>query len=484
MTESGTNIRADGFHAELDRESSVPIHVQLEVALRDAIRAGRLPGGSVVPATRRLADQFGVSRGVVVEAYQQLTAEGYLVSSAGGYTRVAESVAATPPERRPPATQPAAVDGIDFRYGRPDVSQFPRAAWLRTLRSVLAHAPNERLNYSDGRGAPELRVALAEYLNRVRGTWASPDQVIACNGFAQGIAIICQVLVAHGIRRLAVEDPSDPDARREAAFAGMQLIHLPVTPTGIDTDALAASDAQAVLVTPAHQFPAGYVLSPERRAAIVEWAKRTGGFIIEDDYDAEYRYDQTPVGSLQGLAPDRVIYAGTASKTLAPGLRLGWIIAPAHLADAFATRKHELDRGSPVIDQLAFAEFVVKGEFDRHLRRMRPIYRTRRDTLLAAMERWMPAVRPGGIAAGLHVVCWMPDEIDEDAITAEAGRRGLAMDSLAKYRVDATSKGLIIGYAKIDEASIVAGVKILAETLRAAGIAVDQGSSGALLPAS
>ena len=484
MTKSGTNIRADGFHAELDRESPVAIHVQLEVALRDAIRAGRLPGGSVVPATRRLAEQFGVSRGVVVEAYQQLTAEGYLVSSAGGYTRVAESVAATPSERALPVALPSVADGIDFRYGRPDVSQFPRAAWLRTLRSVLAHAPNERLNYSDGRGAPELRTALAEYLNRVRGTWASPDQVIACNGFAQGIAIICQVLVAQGIRRLAVEDPSDPDARREAAFAGMQLIPVPVTPTGIDTDALAASDAQAVLVTPAHQFPAGYVLSPERRTAIVEWSKRTGGIIIEDDYDAEYRYDQTPVGSLQGLAPDHVIYAGTASKTLAPGLRLGWIIAPARLADAFATRKHELDRGSPVIDQLAFAEFVVKGEFDRHLRRMRPIYRKRRDTLLGAMERWMPAVRPGGIAAGLHVVCWMPDEIDEDAITAEAGRRRLAMDSLAKYRVDATSKGLIIGYARIDEASIVAGVKILAETLRAAGVDVDQGSSGALLPAS
>ena len=391
MTKSGTNIRADGFHAELDRESAVAIHVQLEVALRDAIRAGRLPGGSVVPATRRLAEQFGISRGVVVEAYQQLTAEGYLVSSAGGYTRVAESVATTLPEPLPTA-QTSVAEGIDFRYGRPDVSQFPRAAWLRTLRSVLAHAPNERLNYSDGRGAPELRLAFAEYLNRVRGTWASPDQVIACNGFAQGIALICQVLVAQGIRRLAVEDPSDPDAQREAAFAGMELIHLPVTPTGIDTDALAGSDAQAVLVTPAHQFPAGYVLSPERRTAIVEWAKRTDGIIIEDDYDAEYRYDQTPVGSLQGLAPDQVIYAGTASKTLAPGLRLGWIVAPARLADAFATRKHELDRGSPVIDQLAFAEFLVKGEFDRHLRRMRPIYRKRRDTLLAAMERWMPAV--------------------------------------------------------------------------------------------
>jgi GntR family transcriptional regulator/MocR family aminotransferase len=485
MTESGTNIRADGFHAVLDRDSATPIHVQLEVALRDAIRTGRLPGGSVVPATRRLAEQFGVSRGVVVEAYQQLTAEGYLVSSTGGYTRVAEAVAQTPPagERRA-ATAPAPVDAVDFRYGRPDVSQFPRAAWLRTLRTVLAHAPNERLNYSDGRGAPELRVALAEYLNRVRGTWATPDQVIACNGFAQGIALVCQVLAAQGIRRLAVEDPSDPDARREAAFAGMQLIHVPVTPTGIDTDVLAASNAQAVLITPAHQFPAGCVLSPERRTAIVEWAKRTGGLIIEDDYDAEYRYDQTPVGSLQGLAPEHVIYAGTASKTLAPGLRLGWIIAPPALADAFATRKHELDRGSPVIDQLAFAEFLVKGEFDRHLRRMRPIYRKRRDALLSAMQQSMPAVRTAGIAAGLHVVCWMPDDIDEDAITAEAARRGLAMDSLTKYRVDATSKGLIIGYAKIDEASIVAGVRILAETLRALGVPVDQGSSGALLPAS
>ncbi len=347
---------------------------------------------------------------------------------------------------------------MDFRYGRPDVSQFPaRPGYARCARCSTT-APNERFGYLEGRGAPELAAALAEYLNRVRGTWATPRNVIACNGFAQAVTLLFPILLEHGIRRLAVEDPSDSDAWREATRAGLEIIPIPVTSTGIDTDALVASDAQAVLVTPAHQFPTGCVLSPERRTALVEWARSTGGIIIEDDYDAEYRYDQTPVGSLQGLAPDHVVYAGTASKTLAPGLRLGWMIAPERLAEPLALRKYEMDRGSPVIDQLAFAEFLAKGELDRHLRRMRTIYRERRDALLAALHELVPELEPVGIAAGLHFVCWLPEGVDGAAVVAAAAERDVVVTHVGQYRIVPGRAGVILGYSRVDLQTVREGV--------------------------
>lgn len=462
MRQFSTNLASE-LHVAFDRDSVVPMHEQLEVGLRDAIRSGRLPGGAAVPATRRLAEQLGLSRGVVVEAYQQLTAEGYLVATAGGYTRVAPDIAAAlPASAEPPTPMPAPAPSrtplIDLRYGQPDVSQFPRAAWLRTLRTVLTQTPNERLAYGDGRGVPELRAALSDYLDRVRGTWSEPEDIVVCNGFAQAISLVLPVLRDHGVARLAVEDPADPDARRAAELAGLEVVGIPVDASGLDIAALEASGARAVLVTPAHQHPTGCVLSPERRAALVAWARSVDGFVIEDDYDAEYRYDQSPVGSVQGLAPDQVIYAGTASKTLAPGLRIGWIIAPRALADDLARRKRELDRGSPVIDQLAFAEFLLRGEFDRHLRRMRPVYRVRRDAMIAAMARHLPELVPIGIAAGLHVFSWLPDDLDERAVVAAASAEGVVLEGCARYHVRGTGRGgLIFGYAKLDHEAIEAG---------------------------
>lgn len=449
----------------LDRRSRTPAHVQLETSIREAIRSGRLTGGSTVPASRRLADELGLSRGVVVEAYQQLVAEGYLVSQAGGYTRVADGVAGEVPFAIEGASTMPGTDGIDFRYGRPDVSQFPRAVWLRSLRKVLAETPHERLNYLDGRGAPELRAALADYLNRVRGTWASPQNVIVCNGFAQAVSLMMPVLRRHGLRRLAVEDPSDSDAVRVARGAGLEVVGIPVGEGGLDVAALEASGAEAVVVTSAHQFPTGCVLSPDGRSALVAWAKQGNRVIIEDDYDAEYRYDQTPVGALHGLAPDHVIYAGTTSKTLAPGIRLGWMIAPNRFVAALATQKVETDRGSPVIEQLAFAEFLRNGDFDRHLRRMRPIYRRRRDRLLKRMSTLLPELTPVGIAAGLHVFSWLPEDLPEPLVIATARYHGVIINGGAGYQVgEAGRGGLIFGYGKLPDAAIDRGVALLRRT--------------------
>ncbi|HYI33644.1 MAG TPA: PLP-dependent aminotransferase family protein [Glaciibacter sp.] len=465
MTESRPTIWGGDLFLTLDRTSATPVHTQLETSIRDAIRSGRLKGDSVIPASRRLAQDLGLSRGVVVEAYQQLTAEGYLLSQPGGYTRVASGVssvipAGTAPRQAAPSTPEK--PRIDFRYGRPDVTQFPRGAWLRSLRRVLTATPHDRLNYPDGQGAIELRTALSEYLNRVRGTWATPDNVVACNGFAQAISLIMPVLFAHGVRRLAIEDPSDIDARRVAEAAGMDVVGIPVDEQGIDVAALDASDAGAVLVTSAHQFPTGCVLSPERRTALLAWAKRQDAVIIEDDYDAEYRYDQSPVGALHGLAPDHVIYAGTASKTLAPALRLGWLVAPSRLVDDIAARKFDADRGSPVIDQLAFADFLVAGDFDRHLRKMRPIYRRRRDVLLACMAENLPELDPVGIAAGLHVFTWLPADLPESHVIASAHDRGMTIGGIAGYQHSASPVGgLIFGYGKLSESAIRTGVIIL-----------------------
>ncbi|HZX02173.1 PLP-dependent aminotransferase family protein [Kribbella sp.] len=459
-----TSSGAGELLVELRRDNGVPLHQQLESAIRTRIRAGLLRAETVMPSTRALAQDLGVSRGVVVEAYQQLVAEGYLVSRGGGYTLVADIAVVSPSAAAKPGAGPPR---IDFRYSRPDVSQFPRAAWLRSVRRVLNETPNRSLAYIDGRGTIELRTALSDYLNRVRGTAARPDSMMICNGFAQGSRLLVQVLAAGGLRRLAVEDPSDNDLREVATTAGLETVGVPVSASGIDVAALERSGADAVLVTAAHQFPTGAVASAETRAALVAWAGRGDRLVIEDDYDAEYRYDREPIGALQGLAPDRVAYAGTASKTLAPGLRLGWLILPSWLVEPMKQAKLMDDRGSPVLDQLAFADFVARGEFDRHLRRMRPRYRELRDTLVERLAARVPELEPVGVSAGLHVMTWLPPGIAEEALQEAALQRGLGVYGLAPYWLGEGPAGLVFGYGSLSRAEVAEGIDLLADAIRA-----------------
>jgi GntR family transcriptional regulator/MocR family aminotransferase len=461
----GTNSRAAAdLLVTLERDAGVALHRQIETSIRGAIRAGRLPRGTALPATRALAGDLGVSRGVVVEAYQQLVAEGYLTSRPGAYTRVA---AGPGPVAAPAPPAPASPPRVDFCPCRADGSQFPRAAWLRSMRRVLTEASAEDFGYVRGRGAPALQRALAAYLDRVRGTSAAPDRIVICNGYAQGIGLIVAALRRAGARRLAVEDPcADDDAVPVARAAGLEVVGVPVGEEGISLDALERTDADALVLTPSHQWPTGTVLSAEARAAVLRWAERRGALVVEDDYDAEYRYDRAPIGAMQGLAPERVVYAGTASKTLAPGLRLGWLVAPAHLVADLADAKALADRGSPVLDQLAFADFLERGELDRHLRRMRPLYRRRRDVLVGAVRERLPDLEPAGIAAGLHLVAYLPGDLDETTLVAAAARRGVALYGLAPYRIaHAGRPGLLFGYATLDERAIVEGVDVVAEAV-------------------
>jgi GntR family transcriptional regulator/MocR family aminotransferase len=453
-----------GVLVVLDHDARMPLHRQIETSIRDSIRAGRLPRGSPLPPSRVLAADLGVSRGVVVEAYQQLTAEGYLASRAGGYTQVAAGpspVSAGIQLARPVPPR------IDLSYGRADVSSFPRAAWLRAIRGALAAAPNDVFGYLAGSGVPQLRTAIAGYLNRVRGTLAHPGQVVICTGYAQGIVLLVDVLAAAGAKRLALEDPSSgDDALPAARAAGLEVVGVPVDRDGIRADILADTGADAVIVTPSHQWPTGSVLSAQNRAAVLRWAAERGAVIIEDDYDAEYRYDRTPVGALQGLAPDRVVYAGSASKTLAPGLRLGWFVMPGHLAEPMAAAKIAADRGSPALEQLALADLITRGEFDRHLRRMRPIYRRRRDALLTALAQRLPWLEPAGVSAGLHLVTWLPPHLDEATVVDAAARAGVGIDGITPYRISHPGpSGLVFGYATVNEHAIAEGVDILARVI-------------------
>ncbi len=469
MPSSDTNfLGPGGLLVELRHDGGPALHRQIERALRDAIRAGRLRADDALPPTRALATDLGVSRGVVVEAYEQLVAEGYLTSRSGGYTRVArtaDGIVAHPPAPLALAPKPPTV--VDFGYGRADVSTFPRTTWLRAIRRVFAQTPSDRLGYLDGHGVPELRIALAAYLNRVRGTAATADNIVITTGYGQGIRLVIDVLAARGARRLAVEDPSaDDDARPIAEAHGIELVPVPVGREGLRVEALDGLAADALIITPSHQWPTGDVMSAYARAAVMRWATATSAIVIEDDYDAEYRYDRAPIGALQGLGPDRVIYAGTASKTLAAGLRLGWFVLPPDLVGDVAAAKLQADRGSPVIDQLTFADFLAHGDFDRHLRRMRAIYGKRRGALLAALHRHLPELQPAGVAAGLHLVAWLPPDLDEAAVVEAASAHGVAVAGVSPYRLTAGGEGgLIFGYATLDEPAIQRGIRHLAAAI-------------------
>ena len=455
----------DELLVQLDREAPDGMRLQLERELRRAIQNGRLRTGCVLPSSRTLAGDLGVSRGVVVEAYEQLLAEGYLVAQHGSGTRVAarrvHADQVMTPEPSPPPPR------FDFRPGLPDLSLFPRRSWTISMQRALTAAPDGALDYPDPRGVEVARVALATYLNRARATVARPDRVIFSSGSAQGIGVLCRVLRDRGVRAVAVEDPGHADQCTDIAATGLETPRIPVDGAGLCVNRLAQSGAGAVLVTPAHQYPTGAVLSPERRAVLLEWAERTRGFIIEDDYDAEYRYDREPIGALQGLAPDRVVYVGSASKVLSPALRLGWLVLPPSLITDMVRAKMQADRGSSAFEQLAFADFLNRGELDRHLRRTRPIYRRRRDALVTALNTRLRRFPIQGIAAGLHFMIELERGLDEETVVAAAARRSVRVYAARIYRAN-PRKGppaLLVGYGGIPESAIPEGVAQLAAAI-------------------
>jgi GntR family transcriptional regulator / MocR family aminotransferase len=449
----------------LDRTRPEPLGAQLERELREAIRSGRLRIGERLPSSRALAGELGVSRGLVLDCYQQLQAEGFLTTRTGSATRVAGGAYQQPAPAVPAAPPPRLA--VDFRAGVPDLSSFPRRDWLWALREAARQAPTEAFGYGDPRGSEALREVLAAYLRRVRSAVADPGRLVICAGFAQGLNLVLRALARGGVRQVAVEDPGDLDQPAIVARAGLQGIPVPVDEDGVDVAALAATDARAVVLTPAHQSPTGVVLGSQRRQALVAWANQRDATIIEDDYDAEFRYDREPVGAVQGLAPDRVALLGTVSKSLAPTLRLGWIVCPAGLAEAIASEKDFDDRGCPGLEQLALAWLIRSGRYDRHLRRMRASYAQRRETLVASLARHAPQVELRGLAAGFHAVAYLPDSLSEPEVVAAARARSVGLYGMSRYRSSgATSPPrLVLGFGNLREGAIARGIAAIGDLL-------------------
>ncbi|WP_370063918.1 PLP-dependent aminotransferase family protein [Mycobacterium sp. MAA66] len=466
---SGSNFEAiqqtnlDGFPADilldLDRSARTGLAVQLQHQLRTAIQHGRLAEGTLLPASRILAQQLGVSRSVVVTAYEHLTSDGYLSGRQGSGTRVLQSGRAVPsPE---PAT--VAPKAIRLIGGLPDPALFPRAEWLRHYRAAINAIPNDELTYPGPLGAPALRHALTDYLARVRGVSTTAENVQVTTGITQAVTLLARTLRARGGRAIAVEDPCFSFHRDTITNAGLDALPVPVDRDGLEVERLDDLEADAVLVAPAHSYPTGVVLSPGRRAALIAWARRRHALIIEDDYDAEFRYDRRPIGALQGLAPDLVAHAGCASKTLTPALRIGWVALPPWLIHEMAQQKLYDDMGSPLLEQLAFARFVAGGGMASHLRRVRPVYRRRRDAVLAALANSLPAATPMGVAAGLHLYLQLPQHCDEDAVVAGAYDRGVLVGGARWNRADPASAppALVLGYGSATESDVARAVAVL-----------------------
>lgn len=448
--------------------------------LRRAIADGRLPVGSTLPATRVLAGELGVSRGVVTEAYRRLTEDGQAAGRGRGGTIVMAAPAVAPDAARQPA-RPAAAPGvvfaagpgpgafdalravpaaIDLSPGVPDLAAFPRAAWLRAERTVLGRLAPADFRYPDPRGAAAFRVAVVNWLARYRGIQAGPDEVIIVAGVAQALGLLAQVLRADGIGQVAVEDPGSPGARQQLQAWQLDTRPVPVDADGLRVGDLRASGAPAALLTPAHQFPTGVVLDGGRRRELIAWA-RGGGLIIEDDYDAEHRYDRPPVPALRSLLPGQVCYTGSVSKLLAPALRVGWILPPSRYAGAVAAAKRDADLGNPLLPQLVLGELMESGELERQLRMLRRRHRRRRDAMIGAVRTHLPGARVHGAAAGLHLMITFAAAFADTDLAARALARGVKVHPLSWHSQRTQPPGLVLGYAASTVSEITDGVATL-----------------------
>lgn len=461
-----SNPRCEGpadLFVALDRTEPRRLRAQLEHTLRDGIRTGRLASGTTLPPSRELAADIGVSRSVVVEAYGQLVAEGYLEARQGARTRVA-------PRQLTDPDHPGGYASLVTRTpsGLPDLAAFPRRDWLRHYRAAVSEAPDAAFGYPDTQGVVELRRALSDYLGRVRSVQAGPQDIVICSGFSHGLSLLCRALRIRGATRLAVEDPCFSLHRRAIRASGLEPVPVPVDERGIDVARMTRQQVDGVLLSPAHSYPTGAVLAPERRLELVGWARRRNALIIEDDYDAEFRYDRTPVGALQGLAPELISYGGSTSKMLSPALRLGWLTVPTQLIGDVLKAKFSHDVTTEGLGQLALARFIASGDLSRHLRRVRPRYGARRDRLITALAEQMPEAQPVGAEAGLHVYVRLPSYVDEEALVRRAQDRGLLVEAARWHWADRSKAppAVLIGYGTLHGDNIERTAAALGELAR------------------
>ncbi|MFI9387431.1 PLP-dependent aminotransferase family protein [Kutzneria sp. NPDC052558] len=462
-----------------ERASGLDLHVGhlgrnvragLMDAFREAIRSGRLAPGTRLPSSRALAADLGLGRNTVVRVYSELINEGWLTGVHGSGTEVARRSAESAGERerpRPPAAHPQLAHNL--RPGQPDLSSFPRDEWIRAVKRTVSTAPFEAFGYTDPHGRRELREVVARYLARARGLRARADNVVVCSGAAEGLRLVAAALVKAGVTTVGVEEFGLQTQREALVKAGIDAVPIPVDADGADVSMLDdMPNLGAVLLTPSHQFPLGVALHPDRRAAVVDWARRRGTLIIEDDYDGEFRYDRSPVGALQGLEHDHVIYLGTASKSLAPGLRLGWLVLPDHLVAPIAAEKGETEETVGFVNQLAMTDFIESGAYDRHIRAMRSQYRRRRQQLVDLLGRHAPATRVTGMSAGLHIVLHRPGRTGAQLVR-RAAREQVTIEPLEFFRHPGSTSdrdGVAVGFAASSPSAWSGALDALVRALR------------------
>ena len=491
----------------LDRSSGAALHRQLYEGLREGVLAGRFPAGARLPSTRGLAAELGVSRNTVTSAFTQLLAEGYLEGRVGSGTYVAGAL----PDEMLRARR--GVRGADFSHdeesvasggrrlsrrgellagtrtvtlrdaGRPRafrpcvpaLEEFPRREWRQISARRWRRPPGGLLGYGDPAGYRPLREAIAGYLGAARAARCSPEQVVVVSGSQQALDLAARVLLDPG-DAVWVEDPGYAGARAALVGAGARLVPVPVDGDGLDVSAGTEREAGARLayVTPSHQYPLGPTMGLGRRLELLRWANRAGAWIVEDDYDGEYRYSGRPLEALQGLDDEgRVVYVGTFSKVLFPALRLGYLVVPPDLVDAFVAARELSDRHSPLIDQAVLADFILEGHFARHVRRMRTLYAARQEALVEAARRYLDGLIDVGPAeAGMHLVGFLPHGSNDREASQKAAACGVEAPPISAYALrgspyhePAHRPGLLLGYAALTEAEILRGVRRLAAAL-------------------
>ena len=463
-----------------------PLFRQVYAGLREAILSGTIAGGEQLPSTRHLAEQLGISRTVVLLAYEHLLAEGFVEGRHGSGTFVSQGLAGSKSRSeeyqaklrlsrfgRSAATSSVSLTArrtpalrFDFAYGRSDVEVFPFERWRRILLKRARKASVRDLDYGSRAGSVTLREAISAHLRRSRAVVCDPSQVIVVNGSQQALDLVARVLVERG-DSVAVEDPQYLGTREVLRAAGSQLHPVPVDREGLNLAKL-PEHARLVFVTPSHQFPTGVILSLQRRLALLEWAKRKNAVIVEDDYDGEFRYEGQPLESLQGLdTQGRVIYVGTFSRTVFPALRLGYLIAPKSLAPAFKAAKWLSDRHSATLEQQTLAEFIATGMYERHLRRLRRRNAVRREAILRAIHKFVgDRVEITGDGAGAHVVLWPDKRLSEETIIARAAAKGVGVYGTSQYFLKRPVRtGIMLGYSRMKEEEIREGIRRLSEVL-------------------
>lgn len=459
------------LHLELDLRHKT---ASLERALRSAVVEGRLSPGTRLSPSRTLARDLGIARNSVAEVYARLVAEGVLEARVGSGTWVRELPRPAPGSRVDRSTR----FDLDLRGGLPDASGFARSVWARAVSRALTDAPADALGYGAPAGVASLREALAGYLARTRGVLLSADDVVVTHGFGELLALVARAIAARGGRRIAVEAYGHASHREVLAAAGLEPVPIPLDAEGLLVEHLAAASVDAVLVTPAHQFPTGVPLSAARRAALAAWAVDAGAYVVEDDYDGEFRFDGRAIGALQVLAPGRTVYGGTASKALSPALGIGWGVVPAGLRDAVLEQRRLSGAATDGLSQLALAALIVDGGYDRAVRGARLRYRTRRERLETRIALELPGARISGLEAGLHCLLELPTAARENGeveveVERAAAAIGLRYHGLASYAADAATAAsrpptMVVGYGAPAEHRIDAAISAVIASIRAA----------------